>query len=102
MGDAWGDHPARMEYLTNIPADSLRCSFYFIDDNDSLIRRGDYRSGELQVTKATDEDGKPTYTFVDKQGRTLLTRLGRGNQQADTYFCIRPLRKNTLCSPTHD
>ena len=86
VGDAWGDHPARMEYLTNIPADSLRCSFYFIDDNDSLIRRGDYRSGELQVTKATDEDGKPTYTFVDKQGRTLLTRLGRGNQQADTYF----------------
>ena len=86
VGDAWGNHPARMEYLTNIPADSLRCSLYLIDDNDALIRRGDYRSGELQVTKATDEDGKPTYTFVDKQGRTLLTRLGRGNQQADTYF----------------
>ena len=86
VGDAWGNHPARMEYLTNIPADSLRCSLYLIDDNDALIRRGDYRSGELQVTKATDEDGRPTYTFVDKQGRTLLTRIGRGNQQADTYF----------------
>lgn len=86
VGDAWGNHPARMEYLTNIPADSLRCSLYLIDNNDALIRRGDYRSGELQVTKATDEDGRPTYTFVDKQGRTLLTRIGRGNQQADTYF----------------
>ena len=73
VGDAWGDHPARMEYLTNIPADSLRCSFYFIDDNDSLIRRGDYRSGELQVTKATDEDGKPTYTFVDKRTPILYS-----------------------------
>lgn len=84
-GEAWADHPARMEYPVNASADSLRCSFYYINAYNYIARRDDYLPGELNVTKVTDEDGKTSYTFVDKQEHTVLVRQQNGSEMVDTY-----------------
>lgn len=49
----------------------------------------------LQVVKTTDEDGNISYTFTDKQGRTVLTRQMNGSEQLDTYFVYDA--KGNLC-----
>lgn len=84
-GDAWADHPKQTEYLANTSSDLLRCSFYYINEYNYLDRQNDYPTGDLNVTKTADEDGKTTYTFIDKQGHTVLIRQLNGSEKADTY-----------------
>lgn len=85
-GEAWAEHPVKREYMTNTSTELLSCSFYYINEYNYLARQNDYRPGELSVTKVTDEDGKTTYSFVDKQGRTVLVRQLNGSEKADTYY----------------
>lgn len=95
IGDAWADHPVHMEYLANTTDVSLRCSYYYINANDILVRQKDYLPGELNVTKITDEDARITYRFVDKEGNTVLTRQQDGGTMVDTYYVYNCMRK--LC-----
>ena len=62
------------------------CKLYTTDGNTLSGGSGYYTSGSLYVVKTTDEDGNISYTFTDKQGRTVLTRQMNGTEQLDTYF----------------
>lgn len=44
-----------------------------------------YKTGSLSIEKTTDEDGKVSYLFKDKNGKEILSRLQDGNQHFDTY-----------------
>jgi len=92
------------QYLTNITGvDSLDCMLYLINETsltDTLItiRGGSYYpSGELYVTRMTDEDGNTSFEFKDKLGRVVLTRQivrdsGIKNLH-DTYYIYDDLGK---------
>lgn len=84
-GDAWKDHPKKMEYMVNTSSDTLRCTFYYINEYNYLAHQNDYLPGELKVTKTADEDGKTTYIFRDKREHIVLVRQLNGDEIADTY-----------------
>ena len=59
----------------------LSCKLY----NTSGASTGTYAAGRLHVVKTTDEDNHVSYTFTDKQGRTVLERRVNGTEYLDTY-----------------
>ena len=71
------------------------CKLYTTDGNTLSGGSGYYTSGSLYVVKTTDEDGNISYTFTDKQERTVLTRQMNGTEQLDTYFVYDV--KGNLC-----
>lgn len=85
-GAAWGTHPVGTEYMTNTASSPLNCINYEVSSSSVLTNSGSYATGQLYVTKSTDEDGNVTYTFVDKLGQTVLTRQMKGDEAHDTYY----------------
>jgi len=76
-----------IEYLTNKSGDStLICPNYYGNGTNSFAKSSDYATGQLYVTKTTDEDGKVSYEFKDKSGRVLLQRRMDGNVKYDTNY----------------
>ena len=97
-GAAWySGHPVATDYLTNTSTtgDVLLCKLYTTDGNTLSGGSGYYTSGSLYVVKTTDEDGNISYTFTDKQERTVLNRQMNGTEQLDTYFVYDV--KGNLC-----
>lgn len=93
-GEAWQGKTVRTEYLTNDATGNLRCLRYQADAAGHLIANGVYDAGELHVTKSTDEDGHTTYTFTDKENRTILIREMQGQTPCDTYHVYDSDRGN--------
>ncbi|ELR73005.1 hypothetical protein C900_00507 [Fulvivirga imtechensis AK7] len=64
-------------------------AFYRFTVNEGLLIANTYGPGELQKTTVSDEDGHNRFSFVDAEGRTILTRSqateGTG-AWADTYY----------------
>ena len=90
-GAAWytAGRNTKIEYLTNESsiASERHCRFYTVDASGNLTGHNTtYASGELHVVKNTDEDLNTTYTFTDKQGRTLLERRMAATGMHDTYY----------------
>lgn len=100
-GAAWqanSTHSVRTEYLLNISGNSvLNCKKYTATITASssgiattINNNGDWSSGALTVTKITDEDGLPTYTFYDRNGEVILSRQftssGNSSVNYDTYY----------------
>ena len=95
-GAAWySGHPVATDYLTNTVSGAQACKLYTTDGNTLSGGSGYYTSGSLYVVKTTDEDGNISYTFTDKQGRTVLTQQMNGTEQLDTYFVYDV--KGNLC-----
>lgn len=85
-GMEWSSHPANMDYMSNGHAGEVSCKSYEVNDSGSLIQNENYAPGELFVNKSTDEDGRVSYLFTDKQGRRVLTRQMCDGIAHDTYF----------------
>ena len=100
-GAAWqanSTHSVRTEYLLNISGNAaLNCKKYTATITASssgisvtIKNNGNWNSGSLIVTKVTDEDGLPTYTFYDRNGEIILSRQftssGNSSVSYDTYY----------------
>lgn len=95
-GSAWySEHSASTTYLTNNTQSPLNCINYSINSAGTLINGGNYATGQLYVTQTKDEDKNITYTFTDKQDRTVLVRQMKGNETHDTYYAYDEL--GNLC-----
>ena len=83
IGIAWrsASRSVRTEYLLNTASGVQSCKLY----NTSGASTGTYAAGRLHVVKTTDEDNHVSYTFTDKQGRTVLERRVNGTEYLDTY-----------------
>ncbi len=65
----------------------LKCSYYRLSPSGQLLyHSGYYAEGELLVSKTEDEDGNTAYEFVNKIGKTILTRTVNNNENHDTYY----------------
>ena len=71
----------KRKYLLNTASGVQSCKLY----NTSGTSTGTYAAGRLHVVKTTDEDNHVSYTFTDKQGRTVLERRVNGTEYLDTY-----------------
>jgi len=87
----------RTTYLTNIEGvDTLNCVYYKITEvsaTDTLLtinRNGNYHTGQLYVTRMTDEDGNTSFEFKDKMGQVIVARQlvkdGQAKNLYDTYY----------------
>lgn len=85
-GEAWKKNPVLIHYLTNESNTVLNCIRYQVNDKGTLYEDGVYDPGELRVIQSTDEDGKSSYTFTDKEDRTVLIREMDGTKQHDTHY----------------
>ena len=95
-GQAWHSEgkSTRTAYLTNsATASAQRCRLFSASDTRSITdtvvtvtANGFYPAGELLVTRTEDEDGRVSFVFTDKQGRTVLTRSLTDGRHADTYY----------------
>ncbi|WP_297272082.1 DUF6443 domain-containing protein, partial [uncultured Bacteroides sp.] len=87
-GGAWNDRPVKTEYLVNGQQQPLACIHYAVDKDGDLSKEtaSFYATGELYVTKSTDEDRNVAYTFINRDGLKLLIRQMAGNVAHDTYF----------------
>ena len=98
-GAAWynAGRPVKTEYLLNTNASPLKCIKYDVSSTGGLTGNSTtfYTSGELSVVKTTDEDLNVSYSFTDKQGRTVLTRQMNNSEEHDTYYIYND--KGNLC-----
>lgn len=87
-GMTWYDNnrSVKTEYLSNNTNHPLNCIQYSVTEQDTLQNEGVYAANMLNVLKTTDEDNHVTYTFTDKQERTILERRINGNETLDTYY----------------
>ena len=85
-GSSWAARPVSTDYLTNTATGALACKLYKLDDSGTLTQGGNYSGGSLYVNKVTDEDGNPSYSFVDMLGQTVLTRQTSAGETYDTYY----------------
>lgn len=85
-GKEWQTHPANVAYLTNTASGELACKHYQVSSSGALTDKGYYASGQLYVTKSSDEDGRVSYLFADKLGNQLLSRRMSGGVSHDTYY----------------
>lgn len=88
-GEAWANNPSTTDYRTNDQTETLSCHIYTVAGTrqSPTITRGDkYATGELYVTKVTDEDKNPSYEFKDKLGQVVLTRQVADGINFDTYY----------------
>ncbi|MCD7972133.1 MAG: DUF6443 domain-containing protein [Candidatus Azobacteroides sp.] len=90
----------RTEYLTNVSTEGseLMCE-RFVKNGSLLFRYGAYASGELSVTKYTDEDRNVAYEFTDKLGQVILTRQMNGSVKHDTYYLYDNAGNRVLVMP---
>lgn len=86
-GMAWqGGHSVKSAYLTNSVTDSvLLCKRYTVGTAGQLENKGPYPAAELLVTRTIGEADDTTFTFQDKNHRTVLIRQLVGTDRMDTY-----------------
>lgn len=87
-GNSWHTtgHSEKTGYLTNTPA--MQCLMFAVTgkkDSLQLIQKGYYAAGELIVIKKIDEDGHPTYSYMNKLNQEILSRSINGTDTLDTY-----------------
>ncbi|MFV0420286.1 MAG: DUF6443 domain-containing protein [Dysgonomonas sp.] len=86
-------------YKTNISGNNnLNCVLYQVggtNDNPTLIKSGNYDTGQLSVTEVKDENGNTSFEFKNKLGQVLLTRTIEGTTPFDTYYVYNDL--GNLC-----
>ncbi|MBO4985851.1 MAG: RHS repeat-associated core domain-containing protein, partial [Bacteroides sp.] len=87
-GAAWhtNSKAVKTEYLLNQASGVQACKYYYLSSNVLAGGSAYYAANTLKVTKVTDEDGKVSYSFVDKIGRKLLERQVVGTTYLDTYY----------------
>lgn len=94
-GQDWqnNERAVNTDYLTNIAADDiLNCIYYSISESSNkdilltLIKEKNYDTGELYVTKISDENENLSYEFKDKLGQVVLTRQIENDSKLDTYY----------------
>ncbi|MDR0874464.1 MAG: RHS repeat-associated core domain-containing protein [Prevotellaceae bacterium] len=61
------------EYLSNTASGDLACPLFEISGT-GLLYSKDYAVNTLYVSKITDENGNPSYTFTDKLGKVVMTK----------------------------
>ena len=97
-------------YLTNVAGnDSLNCIPYQAENsygkNDTLVtinRKAEltvYPTGALSVIRTSDEDGRISWEFKDKQERTILVRQLTDGTFLDTYYVYDALGNLTAVLP---
>ncbi|MCD8093132.1 MAG: RHS repeat-associated core domain-containing protein [Bacteroides sp.] len=91
-GSAWAQHPVERVYTSNTLETPLLCTKYTVSGS-SLVSSGNYPAGELAVVLTYDEDRHPTYTFKDKDGKTLLIRQMNDSDPFDTYYVYDDLKQ---------
>ena len=86
-----------IKYLLNTNASPLKCIKYGVSSSGGLTGNSTtfYAPSELSVVKTTDEDLNVSYSFTDKQGRTVLTRQMNNSEEHDTYYIYND--KGNLC-----
>ncbi len=77
----------RTKHLVSGGTGYLAAMWLYVGSDGAMVKSGNRQAGELLVTEVTDEDGKKTLEFTDKDGHTVLHRsvLG-GAEYADTYM----------------
>jgi len=93
VGNSWfsADKSTKMEYQANI-ANNVA---YYYEENNLLKRNTEYAANTLYVTKVSDEDGKPTYEFKDKQGQNINTYYVY-NDLGQLCYVLPPLAADNL------
>ena len=87
-GDAWLNKSATVNYQTN----DANISYYYINNNNQLIKGSNYEVGALFVSQTTDEDSKTAYEFKNKLGKLILKRSVNDNSEnIDTYYAYNDL-----------
>lgn len=99
-GYAWQNSGkgVKSRYLINRnDVDTLKCRMFSVNDtyesgdtSVTISNLGYYAQGSLYVNSQEDEDGHIALSFMDKQGRVVLSRsltgLGGDQRFADTYY----------------
>ena len=76
----------RHKDLTNEASGDFACAYFHVSSEASLTKTGIYHPGQLHAEQLTDEDGKVSITFKDKQDRVILERRLAGSGHHDTYY----------------
>ena len=79
-------HSLRHKDLTNEASGDFACAYFYVSSEASLTKTGIYHPGQLHAEQLTDEDGKVSITFKDKQDRVILERRLAGSGHHDTYY----------------
>ena len=79
-------HSLRHKDLTNEASGDFACAYFYVSSEASLTKNGIYHPGQLHAEQLTDEDGKVSITFKDKQDRVILERRLAGSSHHDTYY----------------
>lgn len=87
-GSSWHTtgHSEKTGYLTN--TSDMGCLMFAVTgkkDSLQLVPKGYYAAGELIVSEKIDEDGHPTYTYMNKLNQEILSRSINGTDTLDTY-----------------
>lgn len=90
VGEVFCSHPVTADETCSDPSvQNLRCRRFTPDGSYGFAADGYYGTGELDVVKNTDGDGRVTYTFTDYRGTKILERRaasGTSGGYADTYY----------------
>ena len=90
-GTAWHDHPTEVAYSANSAGE---VKLFYVNDNNSLHCGGTFAPHTLQKTQDTDEDGKKSVQYKNKQGQVVMTRQINNtstNKNHDTYYVYNDL-----------
>ncbi|MCM1502163.1 MAG: RHS repeat-associated core domain-containing protein [Bacteroidales bacterium] len=96
-GQRWyiEDKYSGTEYLVNEVSGDYSCPSLVISGDSegmhglflfAVAADGNFPAGELSVVENTDEDGRRTLVFTDKQGHDVLVRQMDGSSKVDTYY----------------
>jgi len=93
-GKDWYD--ANKKVNTAYQANDANEVIYFSVENDQLKRNGNYDPNTLYKTIVTDEDGKPSTEYKDKQGQVVMKR---NSGSVDTYYVYNDLGQLSYVIP---
>jgi len=90
-GQDWQNHPAAFAYETNINGEVKKymvSSSWTEGRTESVLSLpGSYPANTLTKNTVTDQDGKVSVEYKNKQGQLILARKGAGTPDvADTYY----------------
>jgi RHS repeat-associated protein len=92
-GAVWNGHPATVSFGTNTASE---VAYYFVNSSGMLERNSYYATNTLYKTITTDEDGKTTTEYKNKQGQVIMRR---SSTNVDTYFVFNDLRQLSYVLP---
>ncbi len=86
-GDGWRNgRSVKSAFCTNKNSDSLRCAYYYVAEDNKLVKSKAYDDCQLYVSRTEDEDGHRVFEFKDKTGQVVLPRKLNGDHNHDTYY----------------